>query len=72
MELKHKERKIRDMFIYNTGIIPVEVSIKRHEIIIVVKKADLNKQWLTEDGAVMTIAQITGRKITLHTTNEEE
>lgn len=66
MELKHKEQKIRDLFVYNTNIIPVDIKIKRHEIIITVKSSDLDKYMITEEGIIDTIARTTGRKITLH------
>ena len=66
MELKHKEQKIRDLFVYSTNIMPVDIRIKRHQIIITVKSSDLEKHMITEEEIVYTIARTTGRKITLH------
>ncbi len=71
MELKYKTQKIRDMFIYYTGIVPVSIDIKRHELVITVRGSDLDRRLLTESDAIDIMSQVTGRKITLNQTNEE-
>lgn len=75
MQLKYKEQKIRDLFIYNTNIIPADIQLSRHNIDITIKKEDLEREGFTEEGVIKHIALITGRKIILHvedTTNNED
>lgn len=75
MQLKYKEQKIRDLFIYNTNIIPTDIQLSRHNIDITVKKEDLEREGFTEEGVINHISLITGRKIILHvedTTNNED
>ena len=41
MELKYKEQKLRDLFVYHTGIYPKSIRIGRHGIVIAVSWKDL-------------------------------
>ena len=66
MELKYKEQRIRDLFVYNTNIFPVSVELRRHEIIITVKQSDVDQQGFTSEGIISHISKVTGRKITLN------
>jgi C-terminal processing protease CtpA/Prc len=71
MQLKYKEQKIRDLFLYNTNIFPVNVDINRHDIIITINKSDLKRKGVTEEGVIKYISKITGRKIKLDILEEE-
>jgi hypothetical protein len=42
VELKYKEQKIRDLFVYHTSVYPIRIDIKRHELIIYVKEHEFN------------------------------
>ncbi len=65
MNLKNKVMKVRDLFVYNTNILPLNIDIKRDKIIITVRQSDLQREGFTGDGVIKHIAKITGRHITL-------
>lgn len=63
MKLRHKKQKIRDLFVYNTSIIPVSVKVHRHEVIITVNNGDLEHRGLSEESVIELMNSLTGRKI---------
>jgi len=46
MKLKYKVNKIRDLVVFETGIVPVEVDVERHEVVIRFKESDLARRGL--------------------------
>ena len=71
MELKFKKQKIRDLFVYNTNIMPLAIDTGRTEVVITIKKSDLDRSQFTTEGVIAHIARVTGRKITLHIKEDE-
>ena len=65
MELKYKNQRIRDLFVYYTNIRPVKVDIKRHEVIIYIKEVDFKEDSPTKEVINGTMSVLLGRKTTL-------
>lgn len=72
MELKYKEQKIRDLFVYHTGIYPVEINIHRHEVTIVVKEHDLQEKHIDADTIENVFTTLLGRKTILKMFKEDD
>ena len=71
MELKYKEQKIRDLFVYNTNIFPVAVDINRHDVTVTVRSTDIQREGFTSEGVVKHISRLTGRKLILNIIEED-
>lgn len=71
MELKFKHQKIRDLFVYNTSIMPLAIHTGKSEVTITIRQSDLERSQFTKEGVIAHIAKITGRKVTLHIKEDE-
>jgi len=63
MELKYKVNKIRDLVVFETGIVPVEVDVERHEVIIRIKEVDLEHRGLSVDEVRKALEPVIPRKL---------
>lgn len=63
VELKYKDKKIRDLLVFETGVVPVEVDIGRHEVKLVVKASDLRRRKLSKDDITTVMEKVVPRKI---------
>jgi len=61
MKLKFKEQKIRDLFIYHTNVIPIDIQVTRHSLIIKVKDEDVE----ASEKILPLMEKILGRRVYL-------
>lgn len=73
MELKDKVRKIRDLFVYNTHIVPVEIVVKRHKIIITLDASKINDRHYEEvmPGTIEKLQEVMEREIIIDLIKQE-
>ena len=63
MELKYKVNKIRDLVVFETGIVPVEVDVERHEVVIRFKESDLACRGLDVEKVRAALEPVIPRKL---------
>lgn len=64
MELRYKANKIRDLVVYETGIVPVGIDIARHEVIIKIRGKELQGE-VSEDSILKKLESIIPRKVVI-------
>ena len=62
MELKYKEQKIRDLFVYHTSIYPKSIDVGRHKVVISVAKTDADRINLSTQQVEQFFSDILGRR----------
>lgn len=65
MELKYSDKKIRDLVVFETGIVPVTVEIKRHEVILTLRRTHLDYHEITAEEIKTRLEPVIPRKITV-------
>lgn len=62
-ELERKGPKIRDLVLYKTGVLPLEVEIGRDKVTVVVARKDLTRTGRTESDLQGAAEAVVPRKV---------
>ncbi len=65
MRLEYKENKIRDFVVYETSVVPLEIDVERHYVLIVFKSGELEKHGLTADDVRRRLEDMIPRKLVI-------
>lgn len=70
MELKYKERKIRDLIVFQCSILPEQVNIRRHDVEVVFKQQYLDANELTVEEITKKIQPVIPRQLVVTVVND--
>ena len=63
METRYWGQKIRDYIVYETNLVPENVDIQRHQVVLQFKKADLERTNLDTETIARKVQPMIPRKV---------